>query len=450
MEDFKNRVNKTKKKINEAKLSKEFKDNLKIIMDKEYYKGTNENSKVRLVENKNSTFRNTKLKLLYPKKIAAIFLCLIIISSLTFAGDWENFFAKIFYNMDESMSLAIEEGYIQNIDMDYVECNGIKIKVDYILFDEQRLYIAFNVNTKKECNDVDLNNFFIEDQDDRLLYNFENNYTDILFKTERRKIDSNSIILLSKFENINTLFNNIKKIHITINSVEIKDSKQSSLVQGEWNLDIDVEKLTSDYNIEKIDAYFENSEKLINKYDIKLTLISDLRIDEIKYIIVDGERYRDNTPLPDRVGPAISYNSGTMLSGASDLYRVTGDKVYSDDMISLSDNSFSYFAKLDAVVKGYYYFEISGFNNWFNGVLMRGYADVRASYPKAADYLNAFQDNLDYAYENFNYEHMLPTNLLVGWNKSETTKNNVEGMFTFAFAAEYAVLANIEWNFKNK
>ena len=172
--------------------------------------------------------------------------------------------------------------------------------------------------------------------------------------------------------------------------------------------------------------------------------------DEIKYIIVDGERYRDNTPLPDRVGPAISYNSGTMLSGASDLYRVTGDKVYSDDMISLSDNSFSYFAKLDAVVKGYYYFEISGFNNWFNGVLMRGYADVRASYPKAADYLNAFQDNLDYAYENFNYEHMLPTNLLVGWNKSETTKNNVEGMFTFAFAAEYAVLANIEWNFKNK
>ena len=126
--------------------------------------------------------------------------------------------------------------------------------------------------------------------------------------------------------------------------------------------------------------------------------------DEIKYIIVDGERYRDNTPLPDRVGPAISYNSGTMLSGASDLYRVTGDKVYSDDMISLSDNSFSYFAKLDAVVKGYYYFEISGFNNWFNGVLMRGYADVRASYPKAADYLNAFQDNLDYRTSRLSYQ----------------------------------------------
>ena len=316
MEDFKNRVNETKKKINEAKLSKEFKDNLKIIMDKEYYKTTNENSKVRLVENKNSTFKNTKLKLLYPKKIAAIFLCFIIISSLTFAGDWKNFFAKIFYNMDESMSLAIEEGYIQNIDMDYVECNGIKIKVDYILFDEQRLYVAFNVNTKKECNDVDLNNFFIEDQDDRLLYNFENNYTDILFKTERRKIDSNSIILLSKFENINTLFNNIKKIHITINSVEIKDSKQSSLVQGEWNLDIDVEKLTSDYNIEKIDAYFENSEKLINKYDIK----------------VENSKLKVNLVLENIRKEEIQLNKNNIY--LEDIY---GNKYYADDNFAVNN-----------------------------------------------------------------------------------------------------------------
>ena len=48
----------------------------------------------------------------------------------------------------------------------------------------------------------------------------------------------------------------------------------------------------------------------------------------------------------------------------------------------------------------------------------------------------------------FQYKHMLPTNLLVGWNKAERTKNNVEGMFTFAFAAEYAVLANYEWSKK--
>lgn len=167
---------------------------------------------------------------------------------------------------------------------------------------------------------------------------------------------------------------------------------------------------------------------------------------DIKYVEIDGNKYRDNTKLRDRVGPAISYNSGTMLSGAADLFEATGDEVYRKDMIALSDKSFAYFAKADAVVKGYYSFEISGFNNWFNGVLMRGYSDVLSVYPKAADYLAAFQKNLDYAYENFCHEHMLPTNLLVGWHKGERTKNNVEGMFTFAFAAEYAVLADYEWN----
>ena len=43
---------------------------------------------------------------------------------------------------------------------------------------------------------------------------------------------------------------------------------------------------------------------------------------------------------------------------------------------------------------------------------------------------------------------MLPTSLLVGSNKAERTKNTVAAMFTFAFAAEYAVLANYEWSKK--
>ena len=66
----------------------------------------------------------------------------------------------------------------------------------------------------------------------------------------------------------------------------------------------------------------------------------------------------------------------------------------------------------------------------------------------AASCIEAFQNNLDYAYEIYQYKHMLPTNLLVGWYKAEKNKNNVEGMFTFAFAAEYAVLANYEWSKK--
>lgn len=164
---------------------------------------------------------------------------------------------------------------------------------------------------------------------------------------------------------------------------------------------------------------------------------------EILYEIVNGVKYRRNTHLPDRAGPAITYNSGTMLSGAADLYRVTGDSKYLQDAKDLSDASFSYFAKLGTTVQDHYTYDISGFRNWFNGVLMRGYVDVYPSYKNVSTALSSFQNNLDYAYENFLYKDMLPTNLLVGWNR-ESGKNNTEAMFTFAFAAEYAVLAKYE------
>lgn len=158
---------------------------------------------------------------------------------------------------------------------------------------------------------------------------------------------------------------------------------------------------------------------------------------------VDGTTYRKGITCRDRVGPAITYNSGTMLSGAADLFRATGDNSYLTDAKKLSDDSFQYFARLGETQPGYYTYDISGFRNWFNGVLMRGYVDVYPEYGTVADYINTFQKNLDYGYENFLYEGFLPTNLLVGWSR-DNGNNRTEGMFNFAFAAEYAVLSRYE------
>jgi hypothetical protein len=158
---------------------------------------------------------------------------------------------------------------------------------------------------------------------------------------------------------------------------------------------------------------------------------------------IDGITYRKGTTCRDRVGPAITYNSGSMLSGAADLYRATGNGKYLTDGSELSDASFSYFAKRDENVEGYYTYDISGFRNWFNGVLMRGYVDFYPSYRKTGNYIDSFQKNLDYGYDHFLYKGFLPTNLLVGWSQT-ISYNNTEGMFNFAFAAEYAMLSRYE------
>lgn len=161
---------------------------------------------------------------------------------------------------------------------------------------------------------------------------------------------------------------------------------------------------------------------------------------DIQYEIVDGERYRKAADLNDFNGPALSYNSGTMLSGAADLYRVTHDDAYLKDLQALDVDSFRAFAKLGQQKDGYYSYAIDGFNNWFNGVLFRAYVDAFPYDAAAAGAIDSFQQNLDYAWVNFLYESMLPSSLLVGWN-IDRSRNNVEGMFIFAFAAEYAALS---------
>ena len=162
--------------------------------------------------------------------------------------------------------------------------------------------------------------------------------------------------------------------------------------------------------------------------------------DNIAYETVDGVRYRANNAEESPTGTAYSYNCGTMLSGAADLYRATGDQTYLDDLKSLSNSAFRYFATKSTSREGYYEYDITGFNNWFNGVLMRGWVDAGESYPNVTVNLATFQNNLDYAYDNYLKDNMLPSSLLYGWN-TDRSKNNTEAMFTFAFAAEYAVLA---------
>ena len=165
--------------------------------------------------------------------------------------------------------------------------------------------------------------------------------------------------------------------------------------------------------------------------------------DKIAYETVDGVQYRAHNEEENPTGEAYSYNCGTMLSGAADLYNATGEQMYLSDMTSLSTSTFLYFAKKSANKPSLYEYDITGFNNWFNGVLLRGWVDVSPFYSNVGLNVGSFQNNLDYAYSNYLKGGILPPRLLYGWSSQEAN-NNMEGMFAFTFAAEYAVLAKYQ------
>lgn len=202
----------------------------------------------------------------------------------------------------------------------------------------------------------------------------------------------------------------------------------------------------SEYYLEYAKKVYDwQKRNLLNDKGVYTDMMGGCSPCKIQYETIGGKRYRINTPLNRPVGQDYTYNSGTMLSGAGDLYRATKDIEYLNDGKALSDNSFRAFASLDQDLPDYHSFQVGGFRNWFNGVLLRGYMDIQPNYAAVDAYIGTFQKNLDYGYEHYNHHGFLPTDLLKGWGRRDKDGQGVEGMFQFTFAANFAVLAKFEY-----
>lgn len=217
-------------------------------------------------------------------------------------------------------------------------------------------------------------------------------------------------------------------------------------------IDATDKKTRKSEKVKKSDYYLSYAKKVYNWQKETLLMPEGVFFDlrggcepscDVAYEFVNQKKYRANTRLSRSEGQAYSYNTGSMISGATDLYRVTKDAVYLTDAKKMTDDSFKYFAAKGTEVIGYYTYDTSGFNNWFNGVLMRSYTELSPSYDAAKTYATSFQKNLDYGYKNYLYDGILPNNLLSGW-ENDKNNNSIEGMFMFTFAAEYAILAKTE------
>lgn len=218
MEEFNKELEEIKNELNEVKLRDEFKQNLKIKMKEELNKPD--------IKEKTRT-------VLFPKKLIATFACVIfLISSLgVFADEIECLVTNIFSNTDKQIEEAIENGNYKEIDMEYVEHDGVGIKVDYIIQDEDKFCIAFNVRCEEEFNKIQFDRLEIFDGNKIKLFDIKNeNYK---YNKTIKNISKKNIIVLYKFD---------KKIFdmeiIRINDLFIKNNGVKKTIFNEWEIKI--------------------------------------------------------------------------------------------------------------------------------------------------------------------------------------------------------------------
>ncbi len=150
--------------------------------------------------------------------------------------------------------------------------------------------------------------------------------------------------------------------------------------------------------------------------------------------------YYDNINLSGKIKNwKFPYNSGQMLQAASLLYKLTGKKVYLDDARNIAQSAYSHFFTDFTTNKGKTFKILRNEDNWFICIMLRGYIELY-NIDKNALYINAFRENLNFAWEN-----MRENNGLFNKDWTGKTKNDFKWLLTQAAMAEmYARMAALK------
>lgn len=116
-----------------------------------------------------------------PKMAASFMLGILVLSGIVYASTYGNKLFNIEGIDDAGIQAAIQNGYIQNIDMDYIEKEKVKFKVNYLVMDDIHLDLVFNFVTPDrvenyegiavrglEITDENNNQIYIASEDQRI------------------------------------------------------------------------------------------------------------------------------------------------------------------------------------------------------------------------------------------------------------------------------------------
>lgn len=295
--------------------------------------------------------KNTKHKSSFDfilKRVAILVISLSAITASTvFAKDIINFFTSIFTNSNEGVDTAVENGYVQNVDMDFIEDNNLGVKVDYVLMDDHNLNISFVYkymgNDVEQIIGLDFMDITIKDEKENVLYrnsknNQDNNMISNITKyTNNQQIIDNTTIRSSLSATSNN-FPKSKMLYISVNNISLNSNDKHINFSGNWNFSIDladkfIYRTSYKYNCSNNNKYINNIETLLT--DTSLKIILQLNTTFNKNIIyshnsttlkdINNKEYRRISMLTENISAS---DSEVILIYPITIYDTNIDKLF--------------------------------------------------------------------------------------------------------------------------
>jgi len=116
-------------------------------------------------------------------------------------------------------------------------------------------------------------------------------------------------------------------------------------------------------------------------------------------------------------GASWSYNSGTPISSAIELYKETGDAAYLEDASRWGYSADQYFARESTVPGVKTFVDLP----WFREILLMGYIDLYEYDKEALGYIQHMEEAINYGYEHHRLKGVL------GFNKNIIARDWVDG-----------------------
>ena len=241
----------------------------------------------------------------FLSKVAVFFITATLVSSGAFAKDIGNWFSQLFANADESMQIAVENGYVQNVQMDYVEKQGIAIKVNSLMIDDNKMNIVFDVKGEIDGEITLKDLYFYTDNEE---FNNKNlNVINTAYNRTFKSLTKNQHLFILEICNIEQTLNSIKNINIVIDGIYImKVDNTVEEINEKWDCNVLVdednfkksEMLACEYIIEE-NEYLENYEINVTNTGVNIKLYFNKEFD--KYKLINKENFCLETKSGEKV-----------------------------------------------------------------------------------------------------------------------------------------------------
>lgn len=276
-------------------------EKIKKILSEEQIPPTRFDYKVKNTLNNLNTKKNLNYRIL---KLCISTLCcsIILLTSVVFAKDIEQYIKKIFNNSTEAIDSAVEEGYIQELKDDFVYSNDLGIKIDNILLDNVNLIFSLLYKTEENnIENISINYFSIYTENGERVYQYDETqeaYVGIAKSMEPSKTEKLSeknfknTIILNLWEKRNE-FNELN-IKITNLNLIYSDGSQKSL-NGNWFFNIKISEIFKQNN--EIKYVLDGENKYIKKASatiyptkmiVKLELFENYDVNQIVDIALEN------------------------------------------------------------------------------------------------------------------------------------------------------------------